>query len=156
MRRWIHSPPTASPRMNALSISSKACVEDPSTSASMRIHATSYMNDDAPVTNAAPRKKKNVPSRRSSCGTKASVGVSCPRKNHHTAPATAKLISAAVRIVPGSPTAAISTNPLTSTPAAAPRLFVKYSIASDCPGRCAKTRSTPAVMSGNVIPSSTD
>ena len=122
----------------------------------MRIHATSYMNDDAPVTNAAPRKKKNVPSRRSSCGTKASVGVSCPRKSHHTAPATAKLISAAVRIVPGRPTAAISTNPLTSTPAAAPRLFVKYSIASDCPGRCAKTRSRPAVMSGKVIPSSTD
>ena len=41
MRRRIHKPPSASPRMNALSISSKACVDAPRTSASMRIQTTS-------------------------------------------------------------------------------------------------------------------
>ena len=120
----------------------------------MRSQAISYMNDDAPVMSATNR-KKNVRSRCSWSGTAASV-LTWPRKSHHTAPATAKLLAAAVRIVPGNPTAAMRTNPLTSTPAAAPRLFVKYSIASDRPGRCGKTRRTPAVISGNVMPSRID
>jgi len=66
------------------------------------------------------------------------------------------LISAATRTVPGSPTARTSTNPLTTTPTAAPRLFVKYSIATVRPGRSGNARSTPAVISGNVIPSRID
>ena len=33
---------------------------------------------------------------------------------------------------------------------------MKYSMASDCPGRRENTRRTPAVISGNVIPKSTD
>jgi hypothetical protein len=39
----------------------------------------------------------------------------------------------AVRMVPGRPTAPMRMKPLASTPIAAPRLFVKYSIASARP-----------------------
>ncbi len=44
---------------------------------------------------------------------------------HQTAAATTKLITPAIRRVPGSPAAGTSTKPLTNTPAAAPRLLVK-------------------------------
>ena len=41
--------------MKAPSISSKEWVEPPSTRVSMRIHAISYMNEEAPVTSARRR-----------------------------------------------------------------------------------------------------
>ncbi len=53
MRRRTYSPPNARPKMNALSMSSNEWVELPSTRLSMRIHPSSYMNDAAPVRNAA-------------------------------------------------------------------------------------------------------
>ena len=49
MRRRTQSPPSASPRMKANSISSKAWVELPSTRLSMRIQPISYMKDETPV-----------------------------------------------------------------------------------------------------------
>ena len=52
IRRRTHSPPKAIPRMNAESMSSKACVELPRTRESMRIQPISYMKDDMPVSAA--------------------------------------------------------------------------------------------------------
>ncbi len=66
------------------------------------------------------------------------------------------LRSPAVRIVPGRPTAPINTNPLTMTPTAAPRLLVKYRVASVSPGRSGQRRMSPPLISGKVMPSSTD
>ena len=110
--------------MNALSMSSNACVEEPRTSASMRIQATSYMKEEAPVTSATPRKRRKVRSLRS-CDAGASGGPSCRRNIDQTAAATPRLRSPATRMVPGRPRARMRTNPLASTPAAAPRLLVK-------------------------------
>src|SRR5256885_11709669 len=53
IRLRTYSPPNARPKMNALSISSNECVELPSTRLSMRIQPSSYMNEAAPVRNAA-------------------------------------------------------------------------------------------------------
>src|SRR5271168_1708524 len=53
MRLRTYSPPNAKPKMNALSMSSNECVELLSTRLSMRIQPNSYMNDAAPVMNAA-------------------------------------------------------------------------------------------------------
>ena len=57
---------------------------------------------------------------------------------------------------PVSPKASIMTKPEASTPTAAPRLFVKYSMASDPPGVPGNRRINPALISGKVMPSSTD
>ena len=53
MRRRTYSPPNARPKMNALSINSNEWVELPRTRLSIRIQPSSYMNDAAPVSNAA-------------------------------------------------------------------------------------------------------
>ncbi len=62
----------------------------------------------------------------------------------------------AVRNVPGRPTHSISRKPLASTPTAAPRLLVKYSIDTDSPEAVGCARTSPALISGKVAPSSTD
>ena len=46
--------------MNAASMSSKECVELPSTRLSIRIHAISYRNATNPVTNAAAVSQWNL------------------------------------------------------------------------------------------------
>src|ERR1700733_14303371 len=53
MRLRTYSPPNARPKMNALSMSSNECVELLSTRLSIRIQPSSYINDAAPVRNAA-------------------------------------------------------------------------------------------------------
>ena len=70
--------------------------------------------------------------------------------------ASAILMTPAMKIVPGSPTSLISQKPLASTPIDAPILFVKYSMAMLPPGVFGKRRMMPALISGNVIPKSTD
>ncbi len=77
------------------------------------------------MTSATPRNESRTGSRLASRSGAASGGCALRRASGGTAAATAMLISPAMRTVPGSPTAETSTKPLTSTPAAAPRLLVK-------------------------------
>ena len=56
-------------------------------------------------------------------------------------------------MVPGKPNHPTSTKPLIKTPAAAPILLVKYSIEMEEPARCGNILTTPALMSGKVMPS---
>jgi len=86
----------------------------------------------------------------------ASAGARSGRASSPTAAASARLSAPAVRNAPGRPSQAISTKPLASTPSAAPRLFVKYSIATDSPEDRGCARARPALIRGNVAPSSTD
>ena len=62
----------------------------------------------------------------------------------------------ASRSVPGSPSAPMRRKPLENTPAAPPRLLVKYSIASDAPAARGCARTSAVLIKGNVLPSSTD
>ena len=50
----------------------------------------------------------------------------------------------------------ISTNPLTRTPRAPPRLLVKYRVDSVSPARSGQRRMMPLLINGKVVPSSTD
>ena len=87
-------------------------------------------------------------------------GACAGRASSATAAAIARLIRPAVRSVPGSPAQAMRMKPLASTPAAAPRLLAKYSIATASPGARRASfivaRTSPALISGKVAPSSTD
>src|ERR1700681_4963181 len=138
MRQRTYSPPNARPKMNALSMSSNECVELPSTRLSIRIQPSSYMNDAAPVRNAATVNhlvNLSVPGNGPDVACGAEAGSVCPRTIAQITKASEMLRSPAVRMVPGKPTALISTKPLMRTPIAAPRLLVKYRVASVSPGR---------------------
>ncbi len=98
--------------MNADSMSSKACVELPSTSASIRIQPISYMKDDSPVsaaTRSSSRRSGARPPRTGAAG--ASAGCAAPgtarRGSRNTAAATTRLTMPAAIRVPGKPTAGI-------------------------------------------------
>src|SRR4051812_1388885 len=73
-----------------------------------------------------------------------------------TARATVRFSTAATVSVPGRPKRSTSQKPAISTPTAAPALFVKYSIDRARPERSGIRRTTPALISGNVIPSRID
>jgi hypothetical protein len=57
------------------------------------------------------------------------------RDEHHTVSASEMFSHPAVMVAPGNPTTPTSQKPLTRTPTAARRLFVKYNIAGLRPGR---------------------
>ena len=122
--------------MKAESINSNECVEDPRTSESMRIQPISKTNEAAPVRSATARKnlKGAASSESRPPRGRAFIGSSVPPANSHTAAARPRLRAPALCTVPGSPSLSIMTNPLASTPIEAPKLLVKYSIASDSPG----------------------
>ena len=90
------------------------------------------MNDAIPVRPATRRSRRHgasaprVSTRRASVNdaTRAGSG-SRPGAMSQTIAARARLSAPAAWIVPGSPSRSIITNPLASTPTAAPRLFVK-------------------------------
>jgi hypothetical protein len=108
MRRRTHSPPKARPRMKAESISSKACVELPSTSASMRIQPISYMNDEAPVsaatTSSSRMRRALSPVRtRGPSGWNATPEKAGLRGSRITAAATPRLMIPEAIKVPGKP-----------------------------------------------------
>ena len=80
------------------------------------------MKEASPVKNATASNSCTPPSARDAGATgEKRTG----RASSATATAITRFIAPATRSVPGKPTAAISTKPLTSTPAAAPRLLVK-------------------------------
>ena len=140
--------------MKVESISSNAWVDEPSTSASILIQLISYTKDARPVKQATIMRSV-VPV--ASCSGRASIaGVHNGRASNQTIAASARLSTPATRSVPGNPTHWINTKPLTNTPTAAPRLLVKYSIATDSPVLAGWLRTSPALISGNVMPSSSD
>src|ERR1700722_13954479 len=103
----------------------------------MRIQPSSYINDAAPVRNAAiTNHLANVSGLADDAGAVCGVGAGSVflRTINQTNKAKATFINPAVSMVPGRPTARISTKPLIKTPIAAPRLFVKYRVARVSPG----------------------
>jgi hypothetical protein len=129
MRRLIQRPPNASPVMNALNMSSNECVVLPSTRLSILSQPISYMNDEVPVIAAAARNSVASLSSPAAFAAGAPIGLfagfGSSFASTQTTSASATLSRPAVKIVPGRPTSAMSQNPLTSTPTAAPMLFVK-------------------------------
>ncbi len=97
-----------------------------------------------------------APSPRGGIGAEALAG----RASSATVAASTRLMTPAVRNVPGRPAQAIRMKPLARTPAAAPRLFAKYSMATASPGAPRPSfmlaRTSPALISGKVAPSRTD
>ena len=113
--------------MNALSMSSKEWVELPSTRLSIRIQPSSYMNEAAPVRQAASVSQRAHGSRlgRTGAASVRAAGSVSPRGSAPITSESATLRIPATRMVPGRPTASIRTKPLTRTPTAAPRLLAK-------------------------------
>src|SRR5262249_235562 len=78
------------------------------------------------------------------------------REAQNATPATSRFSNAAAITVPGSPTQPTSQNPLSSPPAAAPRLLGKYRRARARPRARGARRTKAAPISGEVAPSSRD
>ena len=160
MRLRTHSPPNASPRMKAASISSNACVDAPTTSdehadpddlVDERREAGERGDDDQP---AAKRSGRGVGARRRAGATNAAP--SPPRAHAHAAMATAMFMRPAVSSVPGQAHRRDQHEARQQHAAAAPMLFRKYSSAMRRPGSRRDSRRMPLVISGNVVPSRID
>lgn len=85
------------------------------------------MNDDSPVRAATTTSQRRNDGCASPAGaaSRTSGAPTLPLAHDHAARATATFMTPAVSSVPGSPSAGMSTNPESSTPAAAPRLLRK-------------------------------
>ena len=107
MRLRTHRPPKAIPRMNAESMSSKACVELPSTSASIRIHPISYMKEDMPVRQATTRSRRSCGTGAAAAAAAAGAAATASRRpgSSIAATATERFSTPAAASVPGRPTA---------------------------------------------------
>ena len=81
------------------------------------------MNEASPVKNATASSTPAAPVSASRRGGTEAAAIG--RAISHTQDASTRLIAPANRSVPGNPAHSMRTNPLTSTPAAAPRLLVK-------------------------------
>ena len=118
------------------------------------------MNDAAPVTSEAPSRTsgsgKRLVSTRPGSEPGGADDQPPARASNQTTIASITLISPAVRIAPGRPIQGIRPKPPTSTPIAAPMLLVKYKVAIVSPESLGKRRTIAPLISGNVMPSSTD
>ena len=154
LRRRIANAPHASPRMNADSISSNECVAD---AEHQRQHPDpADLVDERRDRGAEAHGEEQPCAASSESGTSAAVvrrgtGAASPATARRVAPrlrvddeherrATTRLIIAAASSVPGSPDEPDEHEAGESTPAAAPRLFAKYSSESVLPARSGMRR----------------
>jgi hypothetical protein len=126
----------------------------------MRIQPISYINEDAPVITATPKRITGEVRRlwkdEEGMGVEGRGISISPYERSQTNKARPMLINPAPSIVPGSPNMPMSTNPLVSIPTVAPILLVKYSMAMVEPDSCGKRRIKLPLIRGKVIPSKMD
>src|SRR5438132_4715716 len=153
LRRAMRAPaadPIASPAMNAAAIVANAYVVGPITSASSRVHATSYTSAANPDSAAAahassgdgerastfnppslPRARRELRRGRLrvTAETVVCAGASGVSRDSHRAPAAATTFSVTpTYVVARRPTAGIRKNPAATAPPAAPAVFAAYRI----------------------------